>query len=79
MKQRGIAPGQRILEIGYVAPPEQVRQHLELPDDSFETRVNVEGTRNLVEACREAGTQRRLARGKASRTRLKRSGPEKSK
>ena len=31
MKQRGIAPGQRILEIGYVAPPEQVRQRLELP------------------------------------------------
>jgi GntR family transcriptional regulator len=33
MKQRGIVPGQRILEIGYVAPPAQVRLHLELPVD----------------------------------------------
>jgi GntR family transcriptional regulator len=33
MKQRGIVPGQRILEIGYVHPPENVRQHLELPND----------------------------------------------
>jgi GntR family transcriptional regulator len=33
MKQRGILPGQRILEIGYVAPPEQVRLRLELPVD----------------------------------------------
>ena len=31
MKQRGIVPGQRILEIGDVEPPEQVRTHLELP------------------------------------------------
>jgi GntR family transcriptional regulator len=31
MKQRGLAPGQRILEIGYVEPPEKVRAHLELP------------------------------------------------
>jgi GntR family transcriptional regulator len=31
MKQRGILPGQKILEIGCVAPSEQVRQHLELP------------------------------------------------
>jgi GntR family transcriptional regulator len=31
MKQRGILPGQKILEIGYVEPSEQVRQHLELP------------------------------------------------
>jgi GntR family transcriptional regulator len=31
MKQRGIIPGQKILEIGYVEPPEQVRLHLELP------------------------------------------------
>ncbi len=31
MKQRGLKPGQKILEIGYVAPPEKVRTHLELP------------------------------------------------
>jgi GntR family transcriptional regulator len=31
MKQRGILPGQKILEIGCVVPGEQVRQHLELP------------------------------------------------
>ena len=31
MKQRGILPGQKILEIGYVEPSDQVRQHLELP------------------------------------------------
>jgi GntR family transcriptional regulator len=30
MKQRGIIPGQRILEIGYIEPPAQVRAHLEL-------------------------------------------------
>jgi len=30
MKQRGIVPGQKILEIGYVQPSEQVRAHLEL-------------------------------------------------
>jgi GntR family transcriptional regulator len=34
MKQRGIVPGQKILEIGYVQAPEKVRQHLELPDGS---------------------------------------------
>lgn len=33
MKQRGIAPGQKILEIGLIQPPEKVRQHLELPED----------------------------------------------
>ncbi len=33
MKQRGLTPGQKILEIGYVQPPEKVRQHLELPED----------------------------------------------
>ncbi len=33
MKQRGLAPGQKILEIGYIQPPEKVRQHLELPAD----------------------------------------------
>ncbi len=32
MKQRGLTPGQKILEIGYVEPPEKVRQHLELPE-----------------------------------------------
>ncbi len=31
MKQRGLVPGQKILEIGYVQPTEKVRQHLELP------------------------------------------------
>jgi GntR family transcriptional regulator len=30
MKQRGIAPGQKILEIDYVQPPDRVRAHLEL-------------------------------------------------
>ncbi len=34
MKQRGLVPGQKILEIGYVQPPEKVRQHLELPEGS---------------------------------------------
>jgi GntR family transcriptional regulator len=33
MKRRGIVPGQRILTIGYVKPPENVRAHLELPKD----------------------------------------------
>jgi GntR family transcriptional regulator len=31
MKQRGLVPGQKILEIGMVQAPEKVRQHLELP------------------------------------------------
>jgi GntR family transcriptional regulator len=31
MKRRGLIPGQKILEIGYVEPPEDVRAHLELP------------------------------------------------
>jgi len=31
MRRRGIVPGQKILEIGYVRPPEAVRTHLELP------------------------------------------------
>jgi GntR family transcriptional regulator len=31
MKQRGLIPGQKILEIGYIHPSEQVRTHLELP------------------------------------------------
>ncbi len=34
MKHRGIVPGQKILEIGYVQPPEEVRSHLELPVDA---------------------------------------------
>src|SRR5512137_1234346 len=33
MKQRGMVPGQKILEIGYIEPPDQVRAHLELPAD----------------------------------------------
>src|SRR5512137_1784135 len=33
MKQRGMRPGQKILEIGYIEPPDQVRTHLELPPD----------------------------------------------
>jgi GntR family transcriptional regulator len=33
MKRRGMAPGQKILEIGYVKPPENVRAHLELASD----------------------------------------------
>lgn len=32
MKQRGILPGQKILEIGYVEPSVQVRAQLELPE-----------------------------------------------
>jgi GntR family transcriptional regulator len=32
MKQRGLVPGQKILEIGYVQPTDKVRQQLELPD-----------------------------------------------
>lgn len=31
MKRRGIVPGQKILSIGYVKPPENVCAHLELP------------------------------------------------
>ena len=34
MKRRGIVPGQKILMIGYVDPPENVRLQLELPRDS---------------------------------------------
>ena len=34
MKRRGIVPGQKIMMIGYVEPPENVRIHLELPQDS---------------------------------------------
>jgi GntR family transcriptional regulator len=33
MRQRGIIPGQKILEIGFIHPPEDVRRHLELPPD----------------------------------------------
>jgi GntR family transcriptional regulator len=33
MKQRGLEPGQKILEVGYIEPPENVCQHLELPED----------------------------------------------
>ncbi len=31
MKRRGILPGQKILEIGYIKPPDDVCSHLELP------------------------------------------------
>ena len=34
MKQRGLVPGQKILEIGIVQAPEKVRLHLELPEGS---------------------------------------------
>jgi GntR family transcriptional regulator len=44
MRRRGIAPGQKILEIGYVALPEDVRGHLELPAD-FERVLHVERLR----------------------------------
>ncbi len=33
MKRRGLVPGHRTLEIGYVQPPAGVRQHLELSPD----------------------------------------------
>ncbi|MEI6310598.1 MAG: GntR family transcriptional regulator, partial [bacterium] len=33
MRRRGISPGQKILEIGEVKPPPEVRSHLELPAD----------------------------------------------
>lgn len=36
MRRRGIVPGQKILKIGYVEPPENVRAHLELPKDCQE-------------------------------------------
>jgi len=34
MKQRGLVPGQKILEIGIAQAPEKVLQHLELPEGS---------------------------------------------
>jgi GntR family transcriptional regulator len=34
MKRRGIVPGQKILEIGYIKPPESIRSHLELVKES---------------------------------------------
>jgi GntR family transcriptional regulator, N-acetylglucosamine utilization regulator len=36
MKRRGIVPGQKILDLGFIKPPENVRLHLELPDESSE-------------------------------------------
>jgi len=36
MKQRGLEPGQKILEIGFVPPSNKIRSHLELPDDCKE-------------------------------------------
>jgi GntR family transcriptional regulator len=32
MQRRGIVPGQKILEMGLIQPPENVRTHLELPE-----------------------------------------------
>ncbi|HTX89833.1 MAG TPA: GntR family transcriptional regulator [Anaerolineales bacterium] len=32
MKQRGLVPGQKILEIGYVRPSDKIRSRLELPE-----------------------------------------------
>jgi GntR family transcriptional regulator len=34
MKQRGLVPGQKILEIGTIQPSEKVRKHLELPEST---------------------------------------------
>ncbi len=39
MKRRGIVPGQKILEIGYVQPPKDVCQHLELEDERPVLRI----------------------------------------
>lgn len=36
MKRRGIVPGQTILTLGLIQPPEDVRQHLELPKETKE-------------------------------------------
>lgn len=36
MKGRGIVPGQKILEIGPITPPDDLRERLELPDDCTE-------------------------------------------
>ena len=33
MCNRGLKPGQRILEFGYVKPDKKIRRHLEIPDD----------------------------------------------
>jgi GntR family transcriptional regulator len=44
MKRRGIVPGQKILEIGYVRPPEAVCHHLDLPVD-FEKVLRIERLR----------------------------------
>jgi GntR family transcriptional regulator len=44
MKQRGIVPGQKILEIDYVEPSAQVRLHLELPA-TFERILRIERLR----------------------------------
>ncbi|MBZ5496624.1 MAG: GntR family transcriptional regulator [Acidobacteriia bacterium] len=44
MKRRGIVPGQKILEIGYVKPPGDVCCHLELPPD-FERVLCIERLR----------------------------------
>jgi GntR family transcriptional regulator len=44
MLRRGIRPGQKILEIGYVEPSNSVRQHLELPG-SFGQILRIERLR----------------------------------
>ena len=44
MKRRGIVPGQRILEIGYVQPPADARSHLEL-ESAVEKVLRIERLR----------------------------------
>src|SRR5512136_2928484 len=45
MKRRGIVPGQKILEIGYMKPPEDVAIHLELPAGTEEKVLCIERLR----------------------------------
>ena len=45
MKGRGILPGQKILEIGYIKPPEDVCSHLELPAGHDEKVLCIERLR----------------------------------
>ena len=44
MRARGLTPGQRVLELGYITPPKLVRQQLELPD-SVEKVLYIERVR----------------------------------
>ncbi len=45
MKRRGIVPGQKILEIAYMKPPEDVATHLELPAGTDERVLCIERLR----------------------------------